>query len=71
MPVPGRGVKFWEHFQAANTQAFGLQPALRSQRRERLWGQRIPIYALMLTTIDTENRRREGRSLAFRRGRFW
>ena len=69
-PVPGRGVKFGEHFQAANTQASLLQPVGQSQRRERLWGQQSPIYALMLTTIDTENRRKAGRNPAFRRGRF-
>lgn len=28
-------------------------------------------YSFLRDKIDTENRRREGRSLAFRRGRFW
>lgn len=49
-----------------------LQPVWQFQRRERLWGQRIPIYGPLRTRIDKEIRRKAGQSPAYLRGRsFW
>ena len=71
MPVLGHGVKFWEHFQAADTQAFLLQPGGQSQRREFLLGQRSQVDFLPLTKTGKEIRRRAVQSRAGRLGQFF